>query len=56
MIEENLRAVAPVSQLAREYDPSVQTLYKWKRCMVELNGVKVDDIKAELRRLKREIP
>ena len=44
----------PVSQLAREYEPSVQTLYKWKRGMVELNGVKTVDIEAELRRLKRE--
>ena len=41
-------------QLAREYEPSVQTLYKWKRGMFELNGVKTVDIEAELRRLKRE--
>ncbi len=54
LIEEKLRAGVPVSPLAREYEPSAQTLYKWKRGMVELNGVKVGDIKAENRRLKRE--
>ena len=54
LIEEKLRAGVPVSQLARKHEPSAQTLYKWKRGMVELNGVKVDDIEAENRRLKRE--
>ena len=54
LIEEKLRAGVQVSQLARENEPSAQTLYKWKRGMVELNGVKADNIEAEPRRLKRE--
>ena len=31
LIEKKLRAGVSVSQLAREYEPSVQTLFKWKR-------------------------
>ncbi len=31
LIEKKLRAGVPVSQLDREYEPSVQTLFKWKR-------------------------
>ncbi len=54
LIEEKLRAGVPVSQLARESEPSAQTLYKWKRGMVELNGVKGDDIGAKNRRLGPE--
>ena len=44
LIEEKLRAGVLVSQLVWEYEPSAQTLFKWKRGMVELNGIKVDDI------------
>ena len=39
--EEKLQAGVSVSQLAREHEPTVHTLYKWKRGMVELNGVKI---------------
>ncbi len=53
MIEERLRARVPVLQLAREHEPSVQTLHQWKRALLETNGSDAD-LREENRRLRQE--
>ena len=53
MIHEKMRAGVPVSQLAREHEPSAQTLHQWKRAMSEAKGSDVG-LQEENRRLKKE--
>ena len=54
MIFEKMRAGVPVSQLALEHEPSVQTLHQWKRAMLESSGSDAE-LQEENRRLKKEV-
>ncbi len=54
MLFEKMRAGVPVSQLAREHEPSAQTLHHWKRAMLESKGSDAE-LQEENRRLKNKV-
>ncbi len=55
MVCEKMRQGVPPSQLAREYEPRLQTLYRWKRAMLHEGPDAVAESAAKIRQLEKQV-
>ncbi len=55
MLCEKMRQGVPLSQLVREYEPSLQTLYRWKREILHERTDTNAEWAAKIRELKRQV-